>query len=186
MSLQGSFKCSGWLNISNFMRQRIPDRMSSMGKCRFCWDLSWSKEAYLQEHSLTVTPLCHYLCILFWPRNRFVELISLSVSVSCACGESCSVAPTCESDGRWSVLTVWTDSCRSIASMVFSSLGYAEVLICASLMFCSWLFCMEVQVTLSLPLIRWWKPVVCSTLSSQVLPLCTAHRSSFPWQRSTQ
>ena len=32
MTLQGSFKCCGWLNMSNFMRQRIPDRRSSMGK----------------------------------------------------------------------------------------------------------------------------------------------------------
>ena len=36
MSLQGSLKCSGWLNISNFMRQRIPDRRSCVGK----WTMS--------------------------------------------------------------------------------------------------------------------------------------------------
>ena len=32
MSLQGSFKCSGWLNRSNFMKQRISDKKSSPGK----------------------------------------------------------------------------------------------------------------------------------------------------------
>ena len=36
MSLQGSFKCSDWLNMSNVMRQRIPNRRSSMGK----WTMS--------------------------------------------------------------------------------------------------------------------------------------------------
>ena len=35
-SLQGSFECSGWLNMSYVMRQRIPDRRRGMGK----WTMS--------------------------------------------------------------------------------------------------------------------------------------------------
>ena len=30
--LQSSFRCSGWLNISNFMRQKILDRWSNIGR----------------------------------------------------------------------------------------------------------------------------------------------------------
>ena len=30
VGLQSGFKCSGWLNVSNFMRQRIPDKRSSI------------------------------------------------------------------------------------------------------------------------------------------------------------
>ena len=32
MRLQGSFQCTNWLNVSNFTRQRIPDRRSGIGK----------------------------------------------------------------------------------------------------------------------------------------------------------
>ena len=45
MSLQGSFKCSDWLNMSNVMRQRIPDRRSSMGK----WTMSRCFGLYVME-----------------------------------------------------------------------------------------------------------------------------------------
>ena len=42
MSLQGCFNCSGWLDMSNFMRQRIPDRKSDMGKWVMSMQMFWS------------------------------------------------------------------------------------------------------------------------------------------------
>ena len=38
MSLQGSFTCSGQLNMSNFLRQRIPDRRGGA---------AWENEQFL-------------------------------------------------------------------------------------------------------------------------------------------
>ena len=42
MSLQSSSKSNGWLNVSNFTRQRIPDRRSGMGKwaMSYIWNIS--------------------------------------------------------------------------------------------------------------------------------------------------
>ena len=63
MDLQGCFECSGWLNVSNFKRQRIPDRRSSiekqaMFKCFKC-RLVWKKNCF--SFCVTFPPLgCSY------------------------------------------------------------------------------------------------------------------------------
>ena len=56
MSLQGDFTCSGWLNVSNFTRQRTPDRRSFKFQTEGASN-SRQKELQIQTSAQTDLPI---------------------------------------------------------------------------------------------------------------------------------
>ena len=76
MCLQSSSKCSGWLNVFNFTRQRIPDRRNGMGK----WPMSMCFGLYVHNAKTRVLE-----SLIHFPHknheNNFVHVLQHTKSV---------------------------------------------------------------------------------------------------------
>ena len=104
MDLQNGFKCSGWPNVSNFIRQRISDKRSSIGnrmmsKCfhnKVCHQPVWCPNVSIIKYATSWLAICETPSILrsllhgrppvtcsWWDRSLYLLEFAANWSLLC-------------------------------------------------------------------------------------------------------